>query len=268
MRLAADLHDELGANLHTIGLLSDLAFETTNDPEELSNLHRRIRSETERSGTAVRHCTDMLEADKLYTDLKEDMARAARRIMAKLEHEITITGEKYIDQLKPRTRIDLFLFYKECLINICRHSSATQLKTHLSAMETFTPDSSPHFVTFPKGYALGLRAEGVRLWQHNYKFINLGLTMIGTASQKNIFGISHKNAPKVFGFKSDYEKPMYIRTLSNVNDSHVIVRDKWSEMADWKTQKDILSRFPWLPKLKFEEYYNLPHASNDEPLQY
>ena len=91
-RLAADLHDELGADIHTIGLLSDLAASTTDDAEELKTLHRRIRSETERSATAVRHCTNMLDADGLYADLKEDMERASRRIMAKLDHSLEITG--------------------------------------------------------------------------------------------------------------------------------------------------------------------------------
>lgn len=133
LRLAADLHDELGADIHTIGLLSDLAAETTDDPEELATLHRRIRSETERSGMAVRNCTNMLEAVGLYTDLKEDMLRTSRRIMAKLDHDIEITGENHLNRLKSRTRVDLFLFYKECLINISRHAGGDRFKTRLTA---------------------------------------------------------------------------------------------------------------------------------------
>ena len=132
-RLAADLHDELGANLHTIGLLSDLAADTGNSPEEMQTLYRRIRSETERSGIAVRHCSDMLSAKGLYTDLLADMQRASNRIMAKLEHEISIVGEEHLKTLRPRTRADLFLFYKECLVNISRHSGATKYTTELCA---------------------------------------------------------------------------------------------------------------------------------------
>jgi signal transduction histidine kinase len=132
-RLAADLHDELGANLHTIGLLSDLAANAGDSPEEMATLYRRIRSETERSCIAVRHCSDMLSAKALYTDLLADMQRASNRIIAKLEHEISITGEEYLKALPPRTRADLFLFYKECLINISRHSGATKYTTELMA---------------------------------------------------------------------------------------------------------------------------------------
>ena len=132
-RLAADLHDELGANLHTIGLLSDLAADARESSEESDTLYRRIRSETERSGIAVRHCSDMLSAKGLFTDLLSDMQRASNRIMAKLEHEISIEGEEHIKTLSPRTRADLFLFYKECLVNITRHSGATKYMTELKA---------------------------------------------------------------------------------------------------------------------------------------
>jgi signal transduction histidine kinase len=132
-RLAADLHDELGANLHTIGLLSDLAADAGDSPTEMATLYRRIRSETERSGIAVRHCSDMLSAKGLYTDILADMERTSNRIMAKLEHEISITGEEHLKALPPRTRADLFLFYKECLVNISRHSAATRYTTELTA---------------------------------------------------------------------------------------------------------------------------------------
>jgi signal transduction histidine kinase len=132
-RFAADLHDELGANLHTIGLLSDLAEESREEPDELSEFLRRIRTVTERSGTAVCHVTNLHESNGLFVGLKADIMRAAERIVAQLEHTLVIEGEEYLSQLKPHARIDLFLFYKECLINICRHSGATRLSTRLSA---------------------------------------------------------------------------------------------------------------------------------------
>ena len=132
-RFAADLHDEIGANLHTIGLLSDLAEGAGNDPAEQNMLNQRIREVTERTGKAVRHCTDMLEASGLYTGLPAEMKRAAQRIMAKLQHTIVIEGEEFLEQLKPRTQADLFLFYKECLINISRHSGATEFSSRLVA---------------------------------------------------------------------------------------------------------------------------------------
>ncbi len=132
-QLAADLHDELGADLHTIRLLSDMAEEARNSPEELTSLHRRIRRVTEQSSAAVRHCANMLEADGLLPSMPEAIHRASRRIMANLKNDISIEGEKYLEKLNPRTRFDLILFYNECLVNISRHSGASQFSTELKA---------------------------------------------------------------------------------------------------------------------------------------
>ena len=134
-RFAADLHDELGANLHAIGLLSDIAEEANESSEELSTIHKEIRAVTEQTGTAMRHCSNLLEADMLYTGLLSDMQRASERIMAKFDHKITVEGEELLAQLKPQTRADLFLFYKECLVNISRHSDATRVRTRLEAAQ-------------------------------------------------------------------------------------------------------------------------------------
>jgi signal transduction histidine kinase len=132
-RFAADLHDELGANLHTIGLLSDLAEESAVSPEELSILHQRIRNVTERTGIAMRHCANLIEASSLDSGLRANFERASRRILAKLENSISITGEEHLEKLSARTRFDLFLFFNECLVNISRHAEATQFSTELRA---------------------------------------------------------------------------------------------------------------------------------------
>ena len=135
-RLAADLHDELGANLHTIGLLSDLATDSQGDEQEFTEIHRRIRSEADRSGIEVRNSMDLLAMDDFCSNLEGDMQRAARRIMAKLKHQLTIEGQAYLKKLKPRIRVDLFLFFKECLVNISRHSEASGISSHLVADQT------------------------------------------------------------------------------------------------------------------------------------
>ena len=132
-QLAADLHDEVGADLHTIRLLSDMAEEARNSPEELTSLHRRIRRVTEQSSAAVRHCANMLEADGLLPSIPSAIHRASRRIMANLKNDISIEGEEYLEKLNPRTRFDLVLFYNECLVNISRHSGASQFSTELKA---------------------------------------------------------------------------------------------------------------------------------------
>ncbi len=132
-RFAADLHDELGATNHAIGLLSDAASQADDSPEERKMLHQRIRMMTERNGRAIRSFSSQANSNELYSHLAEDIKRSANRITANLEHQITIEGERYLEHLPSRVRQDLFLFFKESLINICRHSNASEFKTHLIA---------------------------------------------------------------------------------------------------------------------------------------
>lgn len=134
-RFAADLHDELGANLHTIGLLSDLSKEVMDSPDQLEDVLDRIRLFTERSGTAARYCTNMLEAEGLCEDLAKEMKRSASRLLSDLDYELVFQGEEHLHTLSPRKRIDLFLFSKECLSNILRHSGASSVSIALSATD-------------------------------------------------------------------------------------------------------------------------------------
>ncbi len=131
-RFAADLHDEVGADLHTIGLLSDLADDSAENREALSRLLKEIRTTTEETGEAVR-LVARLHSKPAYLNLAEMMQQIAERVVVQLEHEFAIEGAEHLQKLKPRTRSDLYLFYKEALINICRHAEATRLSTRLKA---------------------------------------------------------------------------------------------------------------------------------------
>ncbi len=137
-RFAADIHDELGANLHAIGLLGDIAKEAIHSPDVLVKAVDKIRTLTERSGEAARHCAEMQEAD-IFGKLPDDMRRTANRIMTDIECNVSIRNEADLESLPPRTQADLFLFYKEGLVNISRHSGANKVDVQLSA--------DPHRIT-------------------------------------------------------------------------------------------------------------------------
>lgn len=131
-RFAADLHDELGANLHTIGILTDLAENSKENPDALARFHQRIRKVTEHSGAAVRHCTNLLQVKQMDSSLVADIERTAHRILVNLDHSLTVEGEEHFNRIKADEQLNLLLFYKECLVNISRHSHATAFKTTLS----------------------------------------------------------------------------------------------------------------------------------------
>jgi len=156
-QIAADLHDELGANVSAIGLLSDIVQNSADSPEKLAPLMHRMRELTQRTGLAARYCTNMLESVGLCDDLKQDMVRTSERITADMKHEITFAGEFYLKELSSRRRLDLFLFYKECLTNILRHSGATEVVTQLVADANrinLTITDNGHGVTGDSGFAI------------------------------------------------------------------------------------------------------------------
>lgn len=132
-RFAADLHDELGANLHAIGILGTHAKDVLDSPEKLTRTVDEIKSLTDRTGAATRYCTEMQTAKEAHENLPADLKRSAQRIIANLEYSLSIEGEEILKALKPRTRVDLFLFYKESLININRHADASQVNIQLTA---------------------------------------------------------------------------------------------------------------------------------------
>ena len=138
-RIAANLHDELGANLHAIGLLGDFAKKivtrknANNEWTELSDVIDEVRSLTEETGETARYCTNMLETKEIHANLIVEMKRTTERLLADVEHEASFPDDFNVLQLKPRRRIDLYLFYKECLTNILRHSGASHVKVQLKS---------------------------------------------------------------------------------------------------------------------------------------
>lgn len=138
-RIAANLHDELGANLHAIGLLGDTAkkvVDQRNASAEWSDLVEivdDVRELTEETGSTARLFSSMLESDGIYQNLVDNMKRMSDRLLADLDHDFSVVHEDRLPSFQAGRRIDLILFYKECLTNIIRHSGATIVSTKLIA---------------------------------------------------------------------------------------------------------------------------------------
>jgi signal transduction histidine kinase len=135
-RFGADLHDEIGANLHAIGLLSDIAGEQSSslpNNQALVETVGEVRAVTGRTADAVRYLANSQDPRKPIGSLEEDMHRIAARVMDETTCDIKVEGESHIARLRPRTRADLFLFYKECIVNISRHAEATHFSAHVLA---------------------------------------------------------------------------------------------------------------------------------------
>ncbi|MDG1358528.1 MAG: histidine kinase [Akkermansiaceae bacterium] len=131
LRIAADLHDELGADLHTIGLLSDLSKQALHTPERLPALLDRIRLYSDRSAVSTRAVIYTLEAESANSDLAVTMERATGKLLADINYDFSVGGEKQQPRFSQQQMTDILLFHKECLINILRHAHATQVSIEM-----------------------------------------------------------------------------------------------------------------------------------------
>lgn len=126
------------------------------------------------------------------------------------------------------------------------------MRRDLAALQAATPDlaqDSPYFLSYPLGYGLSLRSDTpdeAALSLHRYPFINLGLTMVARAEAKNILAIDHLAAPRKFGGKLLPQRPMFVRSLHDFNDSRVTPGERWEAVPDWRADPDLEARFPWL----------------------
>jgi signal transduction histidine kinase/ligand-binding sensor domain-containing protein len=136
LRIADDLHDELGSELSGIALMSGLMARR----EALPAGDREHLAEIE---SASRDVADGLRDIVWYTKPENDTLAAlavriralTSRLLAGIEHDIDLPGE--LDRsLDMRVRRDLYLSFKELLNNVVRHAQASYVSISLSVAGT------------------------------------------------------------------------------------------------------------------------------------
>ena len=135
-RIAQDIHDDLGASLTRIGMLSELATEDLNNPERASASLGQIYS-TARDLTramdeivwAVNPRHDTLESLMNYvTRFAHDFLSAAQ-IRCRLDPPMRLPDLT----VRSEIRHNLFLAFKETLNNAVKHSGATEVRVTLES---------------------------------------------------------------------------------------------------------------------------------------
>lgn len=132
-RFAADLHDELGASLRSIGMLTEMAHEAEGSSRGAGSVSMEIQDTIADTLMAMR-CRIERHMQPAVQNLPDEMRNFARRILADIRWNLEIDGEEHLAGLKPLPASDIMLFFKECLVNISRHSKATQVRAVLHAM--------------------------------------------------------------------------------------------------------------------------------------
>jgi signal transduction histidine kinase len=132
LRVAADLHDEVGSNLSTISLLSrrlqKLAILHEDLGEDLAAIHRISRQTT----NAIREIVWLINPEyDTMQDLVLRMQDAAKSILAGIQCRFHGPPPDLSRKLTLQFRQNLFRLYKETLTNVARHSQASEVEINI-----------------------------------------------------------------------------------------------------------------------------------------
>ena len=136
VQISRDLHDEIGAGLSSIALMSDSVTSTSRvaagDRSQLQTIARTARD-------MVADLRDIVWAIDPDSDRLSDVVTRMRDSASALLHDVTITFEVNPPRDLSRgigmaARRDLFLIFKELLHNVARHSGARNVRIELQSI--------------------------------------------------------------------------------------------------------------------------------------
>jgi signal transduction histidine kinase len=129
LRIAADLHDEVGSNLSAISLLSRRVQKCGAEPPEGREDLAAINRLAARTANSIREIVWFInpEYDTLQ-DLALHMEEAAKTMLAGVNCQFQSSQAHYARRLPLQLRQDLFLLFKEALTNVAKHSRASRVE--------------------------------------------------------------------------------------------------------------------------------------------
>ena len=130
MRIATDLHDDIGASLSQIAILSEVAREGGGEPlARIASVSRELVDSMSDIVWAVSPHRDRL------TDLVQRMRQFAEDVLVArgMRFELRVETNQPNLSLDPEVRREVFLIFKECIHNSVRHSGCERVEAELRA---------------------------------------------------------------------------------------------------------------------------------------
>jgi signal transduction histidine kinase/ligand-binding sensor domain-containing protein len=140
MRIATDLHDDIGTSLSHIALLSEVAASEVTRLM-LAPQDRRLQEPLARIGSVSRELIDSMSDIVWAVSPRKDRLRSLTQRMRELagealgargiEFHLETAGVNQERKLDTEVRRQVFLIFKECVHNILRHSGSTRVACEL-----------------------------------------------------------------------------------------------------------------------------------------
>jgi len=134
-RIASDLHDDIGSNLGSISLIARTARKDLvrlHGPEEVADDLGEVESIARESSLAMRDIVWLLERRQdSIGDLVVRMRETAGRLLREIDYTVECESSKTTAKLSLDAKRHLFLFYKEAIHNVLKHSKAKNVSIRL-----------------------------------------------------------------------------------------------------------------------------------------
>lgn len=133
-RIARDLHDEIGSNLGTISMLSQMALEShPPDPQTRSDI-LEMGSLAAHSVGAIRDLVWLLKHESArIADFVAEMKITAGPLLQGIDWELEADTGSLPSSMSFTLRRDIFMAFKEILHNAAKHANASRIRIQLSA---------------------------------------------------------------------------------------------------------------------------------------
>ncbi|MBK8611969.1 MAG: hypothetical protein IPN85_00515 [Flavobacteriales bacterium] len=153
MRIAGDMHDDLGAGLSGLKLRSEMALRVEKDPVKREQLGSLANTAGELIGS-MRQIIWTMNADQTsLEDLVVYTTNYARTYCEQnaLTIAVDARGPWPDVRLNSEQRRNIFLVVKEALHNIVKHAHASSVELHMNCTHQFHVELSDNGVGLPKG---------------------------------------------------------------------------------------------------------------------
>lgn len=130
--IARDLHDEIGSNLSSIGLLSELGIGAAPDAVAMQMELEEIRRVALQTADSMHDIVWLIgPGRKTMGDLSARMRETAGLMLSGMEWILEAPDGGGAERLSLGAQRDMYLFFKEALHNIRRHAGATRVRIQL-----------------------------------------------------------------------------------------------------------------------------------------
>ncbi len=134
-RIASDLHDDIGSNLGSISLIARAAkrdLQRLHGPDVIAQDLDEMEVIARESSLAMRDIVWLLEQRKdSIGDFVQRMQDTASRLLRDVQYNVVCRSNRTAAKMTMDAKRHLFLFYKEALHNILKHSQATEVDVRI-----------------------------------------------------------------------------------------------------------------------------------------